>query len=206
MSNRYRTILFDLDGTLIDNVATFRSIFSIISQKYPIFLGHEESLLPIRESSYVALCRELSWEDAPTFAEYWGSISEYYLRATLCFPSALPTLKALKEKGYTLGIITNGGTYGQNAKIDAADLRRYFDAVLVSGSLEVRKPDPQIYEMALEQLGAERETTLFVGDNPATDILGAQCAGIDSFLITAGEESFGATYIGTDLSDLLDLL
>ena len=206
MSNRYQTILFDLDATLIDNAAAFRSLFPTLRQMYPILSGKEERLLPIGEKSYVALCEELKWTSAPTYKAFWEGIWHLYVHATVCFPWTVSTLKALREKGYRLGMITNGDAYGQNAKIDSGNLRQYFDVILVSGTVGISKPDPAIYALALEQLGTEKQSALFVGDNPKTDILGAQNAGIDSFLLTKGEETFGATYTGADISCLLKLL
>ena len=212
MSNRYRTILFDLDATLIDNEAALRSIFPDISRKYPILSGYEERIFPLYfdfpngENAYWTLCQELNWENPPPYTVFWEYFWFLYVHATVCFPCVVPTLRALRKKGYTLGIITNGDTYGQNAKIDSGNLRQYFDVVLVSNTLGIHKPDPRIYEIAMGQLGAEKHTTLFVGDNPKTDILGAQNAGIDSFLITNGNETFGATYAGLDVSSLLKIL
>ncbi len=65
-----------------------------------------------------------------------------------------------------------------HALLDAMDVRRFFAAVVVSGDIEVRKPDPAIFEHALRALGARPEETVHVGDDWECDVLGARAAGI----------------------------
>ena len=212
MSNRYQTILFDLDSTLIDNKAASRSIFPSLRSQYPILAGQEERLFYAcfgclsGEEAYRALCEELGWEDAPAYATCREWVLALYVNATVCLPATVPTLQALRQKGYVLGVITNGDTFAQTTKLASGKLADYFDVIVISQAVGIKKPDPRIYEIALERLGAEKQTALFVGDNPKTDILGAQNAGIDSFLITDGENSCGATYFGKDISCLLEFL
>ena len=142
----------------------------------------------------------------PAYATCREWVLALYVNATVCLPATVPTLQALRQKGYVLGVITNGDTFAQTTKLASGKLADYFDVIVISQAVGIKKPDPRIYEIALERLGAEKQTALFVGDNPKTDILGAQNAGIDSFLITDGENSCGATYFGKDISCLLEFL
>ena len=80
---------------------------------------------------------------------------------------------------YGLHIITNGFNESQAQKMDAAGLTSYFDLIVTSETTGHRKPDRRIFEYALEQLGARPEQCVMIGDNPLSDIGGAQNAGID---------------------------
>ena len=212
MSLRYQTILFDLDSTLIDNVASFRKTLPRVGQAYPILLGQEQLLfellhhIPDGEAFFQGLCQRLSWEDAPAYPDFWRFYWDLYLKSTVCFPWTHAVLKELKEKGCALGMITNGDPDTQNAKIDAAGIRSYFDVILISQAVGFPKPDPRIYELALERLKGEKRNALFVGDNPKTDISGAKNAKIDSLFLTRGPDHYGATYVSTDIRKVLRLL
>ncbi len=80
---------------------------------------------------------------------------------------------------YGLHVITNGFNESQAQKMDAAGLTSYFDLIVTSETTGHRKPDRRIFEYALEQLGARPEQCVMIGDNPLSDIGGAQNAGID---------------------------
>ena len=75
------------------------------------------------------------------------------------------------------------GHHGLASKASAAGLLGYFDVVLVSGDLEMMKPDVRLFETLLKRLGADAASTVLVGDRPATDIAGANAAGIRSIQI-----------------------
>ena len=62
-------------------------------------------------------------------------------------------------------------------------LRPFFDAVVVSGDVGVKKPDPAIFTPALEQTGLTTDEALFVGDSPEDDVAGARAAGLQPVLI-----------------------
>lgn len=93
------------------------------------------------------------------------------------FPDVKPCLDRLATN-YKLGIVTNGPYDLQCAKMDATELRSYFGAVVVSRQVGLLKPDPRIFTLALEQLGVGAQDSIFVGDTPKTDIVGAHAAGM----------------------------
>jgi putative hydrolase of the HAD superfamily len=88
------------------------------------------------------------------------------------------TLDVLVSRHVKLGIVTNGSARAQNAKIMALHLWRRFPCIVVSRLAGGNKPDPAIFQMALEQLDLAPGDTWFVGDHPEADILGAQRAGL----------------------------
>lgn len=104
----------------------------------------------------------------------------------------LPTLRALRAAGYRLGIISNAGDDEDvQTLVDKSDMRQYFDLVLSSAACGVRKPNPQIFSLALSQLGLAPERTAMVGDTLGADILGAQHAGLYSIWLTRRADTPG---------------
>lgn len=87
-------------------------------------------------------------------------------------------LRLLRDEGWRLAIVTNGATAMQNAKIDRVGLREMVDAVLVSGTEGVRKPDRAIFERAAQRLGVElgHRTGWMVGDSLDADVAGGIAA------------------------------
>lgn len=95
-----------------------------------------------------------------------------------------PTLKLIREQGYPLGMISNAADdENVQALIDKANIRKYFKFILSSAACGVRKPDPQIFQLALEHFNAQPERTVMVGDTLEADILGANQMGMYSIWI-----------------------
>lgn len=90
---------------------------------------------------------------------------------------------------FRLGMVTNGIPDVQRTKIDATGLADLFDVVTISGELGCGKPDPRIYAVTLEAIGARPEETIMVGDNFRRDVAAAQDAGIRGVWISAGMPS-----------------
>ena len=98
---------------------------------------------------------------------------------------AIPVTQALLDRGYRLGIISNGAedlnTY---ELIDKAGLRSYFEFILSSASFGKRKPHPGIFHAALDHFQYPPEQTVMVGDSYEADILGAHHLGINTIWVT----------------------
>lgn len=98
------------------------------------------------------------------------------------FDDTVPLLQSLRERGNFLGVISNSiGTMEQ--QLQRVGLAAHFDTILDSAIVGVEKPHPEIFQMALERAGVSAREALFVGDTYATDVGGAQLAGLTGVLI-----------------------
>ena len=113
---------------------------------------------------------------AHLFADGYLELSPYQ---TNLMPGAISLLDYLKNKGYTLHIITNGFEEVQSIKMRESGLNPYFDQIIISELLEHKKPHPTVFLHALHLANTEALTSAMVGDNLEADILGAQNVGVD---------------------------
>lgn len=88
----------------------------------------------------------------------------------------------LRSRGYRMHMTSNGFHEVQYKKLESSHLRNYFTTIVLSEDAGANKPSPAFFDYALRTTGAERATTLMIGDNLQTDILGALNAGIDAML------------------------
>lgn len=94
-------------------------------------------------------------------------------------------LDELRVKGMCLGMISNAGDEGNVQRlIDNAKLRPYFRPIYISAALGIRKPNPKLFEMVLENWDLPADQVVMVGDNLGADILGAQNAGVHQIWLT----------------------
>jgi putative hydrolase of the HAD superfamily len=109
--------------------------------------------------------------------------SPFYQRCQL-IPGTIEMLGTVKGQ-YPLGLLSNF-THAPAAEkiIDRAGLSPYFDVVVISGEAGYRKPHPLIFRRFIDQLGVEENRILFVGDDSAADIVGAQQAGLQPVWMT----------------------
>ena len=100
----------------------------------------------------------------------------------LMMPSTPGILKSLRERGLQLGVISNADGRIQQL-LGQSGLTDYFAVVIDSHVVGVEKPDPGIFQLALEQLHAHAAQTLFIGDMYSIDVVGAERVGLQAVLI-----------------------
>lgn len=188
-------ILFDLDQTLLDrNTSLIKFVewqvnfFQLVSQQ--------------NKQNFIARFIELDnngnvWKDLV----YSQLIEEFNIQAfsvdfllesyvndfnKFCssFESVPETIKNLYNKGYKLGLVSNGKSPFQENNFYALGLKEFFSTIIVSEAVGMRKPDRQIFEYACRELGCTPNECIFVGDNPKADIEGANNAGMKTIFST----------------------
>ncbi len=114
----------------------------------------------------------------------------------------------LKQKGYRMHMASNGFHEVQYKKLAACGLRDYFDTIVLSEDAGANKPSKQYFDYALNVSCANRETTLMIGDNLQTDILGALGCGLDAMLFNRWQEAPSdiPTYTVATLREIMDIL
>lgn len=94
----------------------------------------------------------------------------------------IPALEAMNRLGLRITVVSNAnGTLC--AHMDRLGLSRYVHCILDSCDLGVEKPDPRLFEIALERSSADAATTIHVGDLYQVDVVGARAAGIRGVLL-----------------------
>ncbi len=86
---------------------------------------------------------------------------------------------AYLQPNYNLHIISNGFDDIQYKKLNASNIRHYFNEIITSDGSGFRKPSKEIFDYAMKKAGASRKNSLMIGDNIDTDIMGAQNASMD---------------------------
>lgn len=98
------------------------------------------------------------------------------------YPDVVPTLEALRERGYTIGIVSDWSSR-LTLILDALGISPYLNFVLASGAAGAAKPDPHFYHMAARAGGVAPHQALMVGDSYHADVLGARAAGMHALLL-----------------------
>lgn len=98
---------------------------------------------------------------------------------------SLEILEYLKSKNYRIHILSNGFHEVTHRKIDGSGIRKHIDTVTSADDVNVRKPNPIIFEYALNQANATKSESVLIGDDWIADIKGAQNFGIDVIFFDA---------------------
>ncbi len=110
-----------------------------------------------------------------------------------------------------LGLLTDAQSAWARPELHQVGILEYFDPVIVSGDYGYRKPDPRLFELIIDALGAPAENILFVGNDMHRDIYGARQAGMQTLMFDSDQ---GAKHFQgcvpdhriTDYRDLMSLL
>ncbi|WP_099159906.1 pyrophosphatase PpaX [Virgibacillus ndiopensis] len=205
------TILFDLDGTLIDTneliIASFEHTFNFygknVSREQAIeFIG------PPLKDSFEKIDSNQTDAMIKTYREHNLKHHDDYVTA---FPHVLETIKQLKEENYNLGIVTTKmrGTVDMGLVLTGLD--RYFNTIITLDDVTQAKPHPEPIVKAMKELSATVDTTLMVGDN-SHDIEAGQNAGVQTAAVAwslKGKEKlleYNPTYMLEDIRDLLKIV
>lgn len=194
------SVLFDLDNTLLDRTAGFESFCRE--------LYHTSGVMNDTHTERDAVDLMLDWDAQgmrsredffKNVLQEWPGVFrdlqqamqvfvESYPRLLVLEPQTRALLEDLQDAALPTGIVTNGGTIMQSNKIRESGLGGLVGTIVISEEAGVSKPDPRIFEKALSQIQASPASTLFVGDNPEADIIGAKDMGMPTAWLHNGQE------------------
>jgi putative hydrolase of the HAD superfamily len=195
-STRFRAVIFDLFGTLVDEfTASVRQMNAEVAAalKVPLepFAQHWREITEMRtmgvfqtvEESIEYVCSLMNAQVSPEqVAEGVAVRLHYTTRALAPLPDAVATVRHLRTQGYKLGLLSN-------CSIEIpivwpqTEFASLFDATVFSSRARLKKPDPQIYRLACERLGVAPSDCLFVADGENYELKGAAAVGIHPMLI-----------------------
>lgn len=220
-----RAYIFDVDDTLYEEKQFVRAAMSdvsrYLSEKYDasfdeiydfcmnsIESGH-------RGRTFNMLCEEFSFdEDVDKIVDIYRSCET---KLDL-YDDAEELIGKIKEEGLRIGVITDGFSKVQRSKVAGLGLFEIADAVIISydytdeNGKPLCKPNTKVYEMCLEKLGVKPEESVYIGDNPLKDFVGARKLGMKTVHIKrkgsmfeneVPEPGFEADFMIEKLTELL---
>ena len=229
---QYRHVLFDLDHTLWDfeknatetlhelyvsfrladhkkfTVEQFCDTFQQVNRHlWAQYNRGEYDQARLRSERFVLILTQLGLETSQVPTD----LADVYLKTcptkSHIFPHAHKVLAYLQEK-YTLHILTNGFSDVQAIKLRSAGLSGYFTEVIASDDAGYMKPHREMFDFALERIGASCSECMMIGDNLEADIRGAQNVGMDHIYFNPYRKEHSAIvmYEVACLSELRNIL
>lgn len=194
-----RAVLFDLDDTLFDHRGASRAALAEVHRRHASHtdfeaferhhmhyleemhievlagrLGLDEARRERFRRVFQALGVELSDEEVGAVALAYRA---GYVTARRPVTGALELLQALTGR-VRIGIVSNNLLDEQRDKLEFCGFARFVDELIVSDEFGISKPDPAIFQIALERLDVAASDAVMIGDSWAADIIGAARAGI----------------------------
>lgn len=209
-----RAVIFDLGSTLISNeynnrwaVLRPRMIAALVTDLHAQGLAFDDSAFANtytstfndfdsqRQTHFKEVTTEYVLAETfkalglnPNGLNYGQALAAYFGPSEALWqpmPQVHETLATLRERGLKLAIISNAAdTANVMRLIDNHNLRSYFDPIVVSASIGVRKPNPRIFEPVLKAWQLPPAEIVMIGDTLGADILGAQNVGLKSIWVT----------------------
>ena len=202
-------IFFDLDHTLWDFERNSRLTFIKIFQENDVetnlddFLQYyvplnleywklyREERISKADLRYQRLKRTFDALEYKIDDELIDTLSDQYIEHLSSFNHLIPeTVDVLEylRPNYRLHIITNGFREIQEKKLKRANIAGYFDQVVNSEMAGVKKPNPRIFQLALQMANVSPDNSLMIGDNIEADILGAKAVGFNAIHYNAHDD------------------
>ena len=210
----YQYILFDFDGTIFDTVEGITKSVKYAINKQGLDAELEElrcfagpPLVDMFMERF-GFSKELAEQATEDFRERYQPIGLY---ECCVFPGIRETVEELRKAGRKTAVATSKPQQLAEELLQQENMTELFDAVCGSRLVGNNSAKSQIVEWVMEDLGAEKENTILVGDTKY-DVEGAhkcgiKCIGVEYGYAAPGElENSGADYIVKDAAELLELL
>ncbi|WP_425917152.1 HAD family hydrolase [Acinetobacter sp. TSRC1-2] len=205
-----RAVLFDLDNTLTHRDQSILAYSQHLAHTYQQQLQHDQisqiqsiirridnggypkkELLThpsIAASVAYALQQELNWNSFPELDELTQFWFQQFGLSAVAMPGANHLLAELKQQGYKLAVVSNGGHATRLTILQGLGFSHYFDEIISSELVGISKPNPEIFLHTSHQLDVAPKNCLFIGDHPVNDIQGATQAGMKALWLQGFHE------------------
>lgn len=180
-----KTLLFDIDGTLLDTdmliIRSYMHLFDTYRPDYPLKLSELSSFLgPVLKDVFPKYFKE----DFQTLLNTYHTYSHQNIkRFVYLYDGVIDMLKAFKKKGYKLGIVTNRFGYSVKEVLEPFSISSYFDCIITLDDVKDGKPSPEGILLAIDRLNSQKEDTIYIGDNKS-DKEASINAGIKTALVS----------------------
>jgi len=199
--SKLQAIVFDLDDTLYAERDFVLSGFRAVAEWSSANLGiTSERSYETLFALYSQGVRNNTFDrwlmiheiDRPELAAKFVDIYREHIPCIAPFPETIELLKSL-QGAYKIGLVSDGYLAVQQAKWAALGLAEFFDAVVFSDSLGRAnwKPSTAPFELVLDKLGVEPEFSVYIGDNPRKDFLGARQLGMFTIQVKHTDAEYG---------------
>lgn len=222
-----KAITFDLDGTLahgaLDSEQYGKALIAYLKKigysgkRAKLNKSRQAMLEKMNKSQarnielrfdllYSILLHDLGLEITQERLDHIEALYNRFYRIEL-FPGVREMLEELSKK-YHLAIVANAITTVSILALEKLDLAKYFDYIILSRDLGVRKPDPEIFIYALRSMWIKAGETVHVGDSLMDDVQGAKDAGMHTVWIKGDEEptNIQPDYVISKITELPSLL
>jgi pyrophosphatase PpaX len=210
---RYPTVLFDLDGTLIDSGEIILSSFrhatkTVLAREIP----DEVLAAAVGGSNIYEQMRAFDEERVDELVRVYREHNEPLHDDLVAFEGIERVLGRLKSEGRRLGIVTAKRRRTVDLAFAILPLERYFDTIVTAEQTQHHKPHPEPVLAALERLGSSPDEAAFVGDSPF-DMGAGKAAGVFTVAVSWGKIhsverllEAGADAVVHSPAELLDVL
>ena len=178
-----KAAIFDLDDTLYAEKAYVKSGYKAVAAAFPQIENMQEKLWNAFLRGGKAIDEVLTAENACTEEnkEKCLQIYRFHTPTIALYEGVEDMLKRLKNAGVKLGLITDGRSEGQRAKIKALGIENLFDSVIITdelGGVEYRKPCERAFVLTCERLGVAFADAVYIGDNLRKDFIAPEKLGM----------------------------
>lgn len=169
--NKFKVIIFDMDGVLVDTEHYYYTRRETFLTSKGISIKHLSPLVFIggnmKQVWQMILADDYDKWDVPALqAEYMQYKRDHTIPYdTLLFSDAPTILEELTKKGYRLGLASSTAKIEILKALDMTNLAKYFDVVLSGDDFKESKPNPEIYQVAMKELDAAPTETLIIEDS-----------------------------------------
>ena len=183
-----RTLLFDLDGTLIDSVRLILDSYHHTLAEHGIPARSDEAWL--RGIGTPLRAQFAEWQDDPERLEALiATYREYNLanhdRMVTIYPGVLDAIREVKARGAGTGLVTSKNQQGAIRGLKLVGLDQLIDVMVCADDVENPKPHPEPVERAVRLLGADPGTTVYIGDS-IHDMRSGRAAGVRTAAVLWG--------------------